>query len=309
MSSQNIFAKSGYSKLYEVLDESAIDQILFYLAENAMRRGGHRYGAFLDAATTAAKFAIYITYLEEHQNLRKTGRLHHLEPKRVKEIVQEIQDALVQGKLLKILGSQEPRYLISLPYLWQQHYPLQPHQPRLKSNSLTPKEKQAIEDQLPPHLPQARVLDSFEFTELLEELHLKFQENLPPSHQVPLSEAMTEHIKMQLLHSGTVLQLESPVPGGLPFYALARTTYSPANKQERTYTMIEDVARFFRLLQAWVDEDLGVLRALETFDIAIEDRENALQELGQLVQAWADKYHREGGYPMVLQIAAGTRED
>ena len=43
-----------------------------------MRTGGHRHGAFLDAAATAAKCAIYMTYMEQGQNLRMTGHLHHI---------------------------------------------------------------------------------------------------------------------------------------------------------------------------------------------------------------------------------------
>jgi hypothetical protein len=49
--------------LVRQLGPSAIDQILLYLAFSAMRTGGHRHGAFLDAAATAAKCAIYMTYM------------------------------------------------------------------------------------------------------------------------------------------------------------------------------------------------------------------------------------------------------
>ena len=57
-----------------------MDQIMLYLAFSAMRTSGHRHGAFLDAAATAAtaaKCATYMTYLEQGQNLRMTG---HLQP-------------------------------------------------------------------------------------------------------------------------------------------------------------------------------------------------------------------------------------
>ncbi len=64
--------------LIKRLGPSAMDQIMLYLAFSAMRTGGHRHGAFLDAAATAAKCAIYMTYLEQGQNLRMTGHLHHL---------------------------------------------------------------------------------------------------------------------------------------------------------------------------------------------------------------------------------------
>ena len=103
--------------LIKRLEPSAIDQIMMYLAYSAMRTGGHRHGAFLDAAATAAKCAIYTTYMEQGQNLRMTGHLHHIEPKRVKAIVEEVRQALSEGKLLKMLGAQEPRYLIQFPYV------------------------------------------------------------------------------------------------------------------------------------------------------------------------------------------------
>ena len=94
--------------LVKKLDPSAIDEIMMYLAFSAMCTGGHRHGAFLDAAATAAKCAIYTTYVEQGKNLRMTGHLHHIEPKRVKVIVEEMQAALTEGRILKMLGSQEP---------------------------------------------------------------------------------------------------------------------------------------------------------------------------------------------------------
>ncbi|HEY9620852.1 MAG TPA: heterocyst differentiation control protein [Crinalium sp.] len=276
---------------------------MFRLAINTMQCGGHRYGAFLDAAMTAAKFAIYATYLNEGKNFRKTGLLHHVEPKRVKTIVQEVESALNDGKLLKTLASQEPYYLICLPHLWLKKYPWAPGQSRLPMIGLTRDEKAEIEATLPSDLPNALVLTEFQFMELIELLHLESQENLSPTHQVPLSDALIEHIKLRLLYSGTVLQVSSP--RGFPFYSLARTTYSPQDQRERVYTMLEDVDGFFQLLQAWVNKEAGVFRGLEVFEVAPERKEEALRELDKIIQAWADKYHQEGGYPMVLHLAAG----
>ena len=51
-----------------------------------------------------------------------------------------------------------------------------------------------------------------------------------------------------------------------------------------------------------------MLRGVEVFDIAPQNRQPALEELDQLLRAWADKYHQDGGQPMVLQFAAGTRD-
>jgi hypothetical protein len=290
--------------LYNALQGSAIDKLLFHLAENAMRQGGHRYGAFLDAATTAAKLTIYMTYLEEQQNLRKTGSLHHLEPKRVKAIVQEVQLALSEGRLLKILGSQEPSYLINLPYLWQQFYGCPEGASRWPISSLTSGEKRQIEASLPDDLPNAQILTDDLFLSLLEELHDQSQDFLPPDKRQPLSDALADHIELRLLHSKTVLRLDSPV--GFPLYVLAKKTYSPAGKQERTYTLIEDVDRFFQLMKAWVDEQPDVLRALETLNIQPTRKAEALKELSELVQAWADRYHDEAGELMVLQLVSGT---
>jgi hypothetical protein len=172
------------------LSPSAIDQILLYIAFSAMRTGGHRHGAFLDAAATAAKCAIYMTYLEQGENLRMTGHLHHIEPKRVKAIVEEMRQALTEGKLLKMLGSQEPRYLIQFPYMWLRRYPWQPGQSRVSGTSLTADEKSILEHKLSTPCPDARIINSFQFLELIEIFHEKSQEDLPEDHRVPLSEAL-----------------------------------------------------------------------------------------------------------------------
>jgi len=289
------------------LEVGPADRILLYLAMGAMKMGGHRYGAFLDAATTAAKFAIYTTYLEQGGNIRKTGFLYHVEPKRVKAIIQEVQEALNQGLSLKTLSSQEPYYLIGLPHLWQDLYPWKPGEPRIHNPGLMASERQQIEDALPENLPPARLLDLFEFTDLIKLLHVKSQEHLSPDQRMPLSDALTEHIKFRLLYSDTVLQIDSPLLS-MPLFALARTVHSPKGPRERAFTMIEDVARFFSLMQAWVTEEPYVLRALEVFDVDPAKKEAALAELDNLLQDWADKYHQEGGEPMVLQLAAGNRE-
>lgn len=278
-----------------------------YLALGAMKMGGHRYGAFLDAATTAAKFAIYSTYIEQGKNIRKTGFLYHVEPKRVKAIIKEVQDALNQGQTLKTLNSQEPYYLIALPHLWQEKFPCLPGQPRVVLRGLTPSERLELEQSLPADLPNAKLLDPGEFTDLIQLLHELSQAELPSGQRMTSSDALTEHIKFRLLHSGTVLQVDSPLLA-LPLFALARTTYIPRGERERVFTMIDDVARFFSLLQSWVKEEPGVLRAIEVFDVDPARQEEALSELDQMLQAWADKYHQDGGHPMVLQVAAGARE-
>ncbi|MEH1851630.1 MAG: heterocyst differentiation master regulator HetR [Nostoc sp.] len=293
--------------LIKRLGPSAMDQIMLYLAFSAMRTSGHRHGAFLDAAATAAKCAIYMTYLEQGQNLRMTGHLHHLEPKRVKIIVEEVRQALTEGKLLKMLGSDEPRYLIQLPYVWLEKYPWQPGRSRVPGTSLTSEEKRQIEQKLPSNLPDAQLVSSFEFLDLIEFLHKRSQEDLPLEHQMPLSEALGEHIKRRLLYSGTVTRIDSP--WGMPFYALTRLSYTPADDQERTNILVEDTARYFRMMKNWAERQRNAMRLLEELDILPEKMEQAMEELDEIIRAWADKYHHDGGIAVILQTVFGERED
>ncbi|MEB3828886.1 heterocyst differentiation master regulator HetR [Phormidium sp. CCY1219] len=291
--------------LIKSLSPSAMDQIMLYLAFSAMRTSGHRHGAFLDAAATAAKCAIYMTYLEQGENLRMTGHLHHIEPKRVKAIVEEVREALTEGKLLKMLGSQEPRYLIQFPYVWLEQYPWMPGRPRIPGNNLTSDEKRQIERQLPPHLPDAQLVNSFQFMELIEFLHGRSQEDFPPERRMPLSEALAEHIKRRLIYSGTVTRINSP--WGMPFYALTRSSYSPADDHERTYVMVEDTARYFRLMKDWAERQPKTMRLLEELDIPPHRMEQAMDELDEIIRQWADRYHQDDGEPMILQMVFGPQ--
>lgn len=292
--------------LIKSLSPSGMDQIMLYLAFSAMRTSGHRHGAFLDAAATAAKCAIYTTYIEQGENLRMTGHLHHIEPKRVKAIVEEVREALTEGKLLKMLGSTEPRYLIQFPYVWLEQYPWQPGKPRIPGSNLTKEEKRVIESRLPKYLPDAQLINSFQFMELIEFLHRRSQEDIEPSRRMPLSEALTEHIKRRLIYSGTVTKIDSP--WGMPFYALTRASYSPQDQEERTYIMIEDTARYFRLMRDWAERQPKVMRILEELDIPSDRIESALEELDEIIRQWADRYHQTGGEAMVLQMVFGPKE-
>ncbi|MGB3308550.1 MAG: heterocyst differentiation master regulator HetR [Nodosilinea sp.] len=285
------------------LSPSAIDQILLYIAFSAMRTGGHRHGAFLDAAATAAKCAIYMTYLEQGENLRMTGHLHHIEPKRVKAIVEEMRQALTEGKLLKMLGSQEPRYLIQFPYMWLRRYPWQAGQSRVSGTSLTSEEKAILENKLPPPCPDARIINSFQFLELIEILHEKSQDDLPEDHRVPLSEALAEHIRRRLIYSGTVARIDAS--WGASYYGLSRASYAPVDDQERMYAMVDDTAQYFRMMREWANGIPGTMRVLEELDIPAADRETALKELDEMVRTWADRYHQPGGEPSLLQMVIG----
>ena len=291
--------------LIKSLSPSAMDQIMLYLAFSAMRTSGHRHGAFLDAAATAAKCAIYMTYLEQGENTRMTGHLHHIEPKRVKVIIEEVRQALTAGKLLKMLGSQEPRYLIQFPYVWMEHYPWQPGRSRISGTSLNSEEKRYIQEKLPDNLPDAQVVNSLQFLELIEFLHTRSQEDVPQEQRLPLSEAMAEHIKRRLIYSGTVTRIDCP--WGLPYYALTRASYSPADGEERTYTVVEDTARYFGLMRDWAERQPKVMRLLEELDIPPENLEPAMQELDEIIRTWADKYHRTDGEPFILQMVFGPQ--
>lgn len=291
--------------LIEHFGSSALDQIMLYLAFSAMHSSGHRHGAFLDAAATAAKCAIYTTYMEERQNLRLTGQLHHIEPKRVKVIVEEVEQALSAGSLLKMLGSNGPRYLIQLPYLWLERHPWQAGQSRIGGTSLTSAEKAAMQDKLPATLPDAQVISSLEFMDLLEILHSRAQEDGPEDQQAALSEAMTDHIRRRLIHSGTVMRIDSP--GGIPFYALLRVSYTPADDDERAYTAVEDTARYFSLMKDWAERQPKAIRILEELNISSDRVDLALQELDELLSDWANRYHQAEGEPFTLQAAAGNQ--
>ena len=124
---------------------------------------------------------------------------------------------------------------------------------------------------------------------------------------MPLSEALAEHIKRRLLYSGTVSRIDSP--WGMPFYALTRPYYATANDEERKYIMVEDTARFFRMMRDWSEKQPSVKRILETLNIPADRFEEAYEELDEIIRAWADKYHQEGEKPMVLQMVFGEEDN
>ena len=298
--------------LVKQLEPSAIDEIMMHLAFSAMCTGGHRHGAFLDAAATAAKCAVYATYLEQGNNLRMTGHLHHIEPKRVKVIVEELTAALTEGKILKMLGSQEPGYLIQLPHIWLQQYPWKPGEYRVQSNNLSPEEKRQIEAKLEAAtpldtIPNAKVLNGFQFMELIEFLHTRSQEHLPKARKMALSDALAEHIRRRLIYAGTVARIDSPT-GGASFYALTRASYSPVGEDERAYAVMEDTARYFRLMNEWANSQSSTRRIIEELNIPLSNREAAFDELDSIVSQWANRYHDELGQPTVVQMAMGNSD-
>lgn len=292
--------------LLKTLNPSAFDEILLYLAFSVLRGTGYRHGAFLDAAATAAKCAIYTTYQEQDCNLRMTGHLHHLEPKRVKAIVKEIEDALREGQLLKMLGSQEPSYLIELPYIWLEQHPWTEGALRFESSHVTAEHHAYFVERLPENLPKAKVISSLQFSDLIEFLHQRSQEKFAGDRRMPMSEALAEHIKRRLLHAETVMRLDNP--WGLPYYVLLRPSYAPEGEEERVYTMVEDTARYFRLMREWSEKQPNVMRIFESLDIATDDLPAAQAELDELMRNWADKYHKRGEPTMVVQTVFGQKD-
>jgi hypothetical protein len=95
----------------------------------------------------------------------------------------------------------------------------------------------------------------------------------------------------------------------MPFYALTRASYAPEDQEERAYVMVEDTARFFRLMQGWADRQSNYVRVLEALDIPAGKVDQALEELDEIIRQWADRHHQDGGHPMIVQMAVGTRED
>jgi len=94
----------------------------------------------------------------------------------------------------------------------------------------------------------------------------------------------------------------------MSFYALMRPSYSPADQEERTLIMLEDTARYFRMMREWAEQEGDTVRILEELDIPPEKLPAAIAELDENIRAWADKYHEAGGRPMVLQMAMGHQD-
>jgi hypothetical protein len=124
---------------------------------------------------------------------------------------------------------------------------------------------------------------------------------------MPLSEALAEHIKRRLTYSETVIKIESP--WGMPFYALNRASYSPEDQEERTFIMVEDTARYFKLMKDWAERQPRVMRVLEELDVPPERIDRAIEELDEILRQWADRYHEKGGKAMLVQMVFGPKEE
>lgn len=294
---------SGHYKLVESILSDDTDLLLLYLAIVSMKFSGHRYGAFLDAASTAAKLAVYTTYLAQGRNQRKTGFIHHIETKRVKAIVQEVEAALTRSKDLKQLRSREPQYLMGIPHLWIKKFPPQKgtFQPVM---GLSQRDKAYISSIWMEDWVKAGIIPETDFLDLIIEIHNTAQNHLPELERPPLSDSMTEHIKFCLLNSGTVVEIKL-LDLRYPFFALAKTSYSPKSYSSRIDVMIRDTLSFFKILKSWAQQDETAFRAVESLEIKPENYQAEIAELDQFLMHWANRHHDPDGQSYVLYSAVG----
>lgn len=298
----------NHQQIAKAMKVSDIDLLLILLVVNLIKNLGHRYGRVIDAVSIAAKFAVYLTYLEEGQNLRRTGFLHHVEPRRVKEIVGEFESLVESGEPLHLLGSVEPSYLIGFSYIWAERFPMHDGESRLQLFNLTASERLIVEASIAPNIPKCLAITEEHLYCLIEELHEKSQSSLSLEKRTAFSDALGEHAKFRLLESGTVQEIK--FAQGISAYILAKTDYSPRDRQARIHTMIQDLTHYFEGMYAWVDEDPEVMRGIETLGILPENKDAAFQELDQLVRAWADKYHsEEAANQVALQFLISRHAD
>jgi hypothetical protein len=298
-----------HDRLAKALNVSDIDFLILLLVISLIKTFGHRYGKVIDAVSMAARFTVYLSYLEEGGNLRRAGFLHHVEPRRVKEIVEEFDALIENGDSLSMLGSVEPAYLIGFSYVWLEKYSLKRGESRFQLFSLTESEKLIIESSLPRNIPDCLILRESDVYMLIQELHERAQSLLPKNKRTPFSEALAEHAKFRLLTSEIIQEIK--LSKDLTAYLLVKKDYSPKGKQARMQTMIQDLTRSFRWMYDWIDGSSKIMRGIETLEIRKENHDLALQELDQLVKTWADKYHVEGDGSNIiaLQFIVGPHQE
>jgi hypothetical protein len=71
--------------------------------------------------------------------------------------------------------------------------------------------------------------------------------------------------------------------------------------------MVEDTARYFRLMKDWAERQPKTMRLLEELDIPPHRMEQAMDELDEIIRQWADRYHQDDGEPMILQMVFGPQ--
>jgi Peptidase family S48/AAA-like domain/Heterocyst differentiation regulator C-terminal Hood domain len=248
---------------------------------------------------------IYVAVFDAHWIGRELARLQP--DKKMKILMEGIRQAFQEGRNLKSLNSQDPYYLNQIPYVWMQQFPWTLGQLRISKNNLSDAEKQTLETQLPSCLPDACVITSVQFLDLMKLLHVRSQEHVPQENRQDLSETMAEYIRYRLLLAGTVKRLdyENAFHG---YYVLFRDSYTPADDMERLYVMVEDAASYFQLLQDWQQRKPDVMRVSEWLDIAPDNMQQALEALDEAIKLWANQYHQDGGVQVVLNAVVGNRQ-
>lgn len=139
-------------------------------------------------------------------------------------------------------------------------------------------------------------------------LHIKAQEeDVSKELQKGFSEDVAKHVIEYLIAAGTVVEFNGYQDSS--YYLLVRMSYSPFEDKARTYVVVEDTARHFRLLRNWQRKQPGTMRILEVLDVLPEQLDYALEELDNMVCSWADKYHNKDGIPTVFQAIIGANDD
>jgi hypothetical protein len=62
------------------------------------------------------------------------------------------------------------------------------------------------------------------------------------------------------------------------------------------------------MMKDWSERRSGTIRILEELDIPSDRVEQALEELDEIIRAWADRHHEKGGKTIALQMVVGPKE-
>lgn len=290
--------------IYCDLASDDVQTIMIHLAYIAMRRTGYRYGAFLESASNAAKMAIYSTYLESEMSFRGLSHLFHIEPDRVRSIVEESKQLLEEMRCSRQIASFEPYHLIQLPYLWLERYPSSSNQLIFSEVSINEQHKKRLMRRLPHGTLKAKVVSEVQLHEMLHDLQDRVNQEQISRYSTVLSEAFTHHLLYCLLHSGTVIRLGSV--DGVRYYALARYCYSPFGERERSTSTLRDTRNFVTLMKNWITREDNAMRIVEELCISPERVSDAQSELDTLIRNWADKYHEDGQLAITLTAVVGS---
>ncbi|MBW4473517.1 MAG: AAA-like domain-containing protein [Stenomitos rutilans HA7619-LM2] len=251
---------------------------------------------------------IYKHIFNEHWINQQLANL--LIDNRISVVIEEIKQALIEGR--RLIGDiRNPVYMIRIPYLWLEKYPYLPGHSRYPSDALSHEEKQEIEKKLEEFLvesPNAQILNMPQLVNIIKALYAIAQiEDVPQELREVFNEDVAQRVIGQLVASGTVIQTSTS--SGVLYYLLASMSYSPTDDKERTYVLVEDTARYFRLLRNWQQRQPETMRFLESLNMLPEKLDQAFVELDTMIRTWADRYHDSSGSPVVFQAVIGKNID